>query len=243
MKFQSILLFAATAAFAYANSLDVSEDEDAVAPGSTDAGVSSEPEGIDNPSNPSNPLVTEIDIDADTPAGNEETPDSGDVASSDNTPDNANAIDTPDNADAIDTPADSTTADDTPLTDSANPSDDIANAGEGSDDYGDDNGINAADNAGVADGEAAGEGSDDYGDNEQPAEGGNAEGVDANDVNGEDGEDGDAAEQSAAEEEDSSNAGIAAGIAGAAALSSAGVFLWVKRSKRSEVESNSLTMV
>ncbi|KAL6612505.1 hypothetical protein U3516DRAFT_664275 [Neocallimastix sp. 'constans'] len=207
MKFQSILLFAATAAFAYANSLDVSEDEDAVAPGSTDAGVSSEPEGIDNPSNPSNPLVTEIDIDADTPAGNEETPDSGDVASSDNTPDNANAIDTPDNADAIDTPADSTTADDTPLTDTA------------------------------------GEGSDDYGDNEQPAEGGNAEGVDANDVNGEDGEDGDAAEQSAAEEEDSSNAGIAAGIAGAAALSSAGVFLWVKRSKRSEVESNPLTMV
>ena len=63
------------------------------------------------------------------------------------------------------------------------------------------------------------------------------------DVNGENAEDGDAAEESAAEEEDSSNAGIAAGIAGAAALSSAGIFLWVKRSKRSEVETNPLTMV
>lgn len=240
MKFQTILLFAATAAFTYANSLEVSEDEDAIAPGSTDAGISSEPEGIDNPSNP---LDTEIDTgitDADTPAGNEVTPDSGDVASADNTPDNADSIETPDNADSIETPADSTTTNDTPITDSSNPSDDIANAGEGSDDYGDDNGINAADNAGVADGDAAGEGSDDY--NEQPAEGGEAEGVNANDVNGENAE-GDAAEQSADEEEDSSNAGIAAGIAGAAALSSAGIFLWVKRSKRTDVETNLLTMV
>jgi len=115
-----------------------------------------------------------------------------------------------------DTPADDETKDDETKSDET-PAD-----AEGSDDYDEENGqaTDAAD----------GEGSDDY-----DAEEGTGK-VEDQDVK-------DAEEDSADEEEGVDGTTVAAGIAGAAALSSAGIFLWVKRSKQSAVESNPLTMV
>ncbi|ORY24032.1 hypothetical protein LY90DRAFT_118112 [Neocallimastix californiae] len=115
-----------------------------------------------------------------------------------------------------DTPADDETKDDETKSDET-PAD-----AEGSDDYDEENGqaTDAAD----------GEGSDDYNDEEGTGK------VEDQDVK-------DAEEDSADEEEGVDGTTVAAGIAGAAALSSAGIFLWVKRSKQSAVESNPLTMV
>jgi len=116
-----------------------------------------------------------------------------------------------------------------------------ADSGEASDDYGNDSSINNADNtqapADKADvsGDSAnadnGEGSDDYGEAENGGAIDNAN-VDSNDVANANAE---AAGENSADEEDSSTGTKAAfGIAGAAALSSAGIFLWVKKSKRNE---------
>ncbi|KAL6604361.1 hypothetical protein U3516DRAFT_51301 [Neocallimastix sp. 'constans'] len=77
--------------------------------------------------------------------------------------------------------------------------------------------------------EDAGEGSDDYGSDDYGETNANdtsdSANVNNNDVNAE-------AENSADEEESSTGTNAALGIAGAAALSSAGIFLWVKKSKR-----------
>jgi len=121
-----------------------------------------------------------------------------------------------------DTPADDSKAEETPSKDDAEgdkPAD--ADAAEGSDDYDEENG-NATD-------AADGEGSDDYNAEEGT---GNVEDQDVKD----------AEEDSADEEEGVDSTTVAAGIAGAAALSSAGIFLWVKRSKQSEVENSPLNM-
>jgi len=236
MKFQTILLFAAAASFAFANSLEVSDDEGAVAPNSsTDAGISSEPEtGLDEPS---------------IPEGTEDTPSGGDadVASSDNVPSDSTSADVPADSDST-TPGDSDSANPSVDTDSSNPSidTDAANpddAGEASDDYGESNPIDSVDGVDAAD--ANGEGSDDYGEG-NPAEGtttnNTVDSLDANDVNGESANAADAGEASADEDDSSMDSAVAAGIAGAAAVSSAGIFLWIKRSKRSELESSPLNM-
>ncbi|KAG4084067.1 hypothetical protein H8356DRAFT_1436439 [Neocallimastix lanati (nom. inval.)] len=114
-----------------------------------------------------------------------------------------------------------------------------ADSGEASDDYGNESSINNIDNtqapADSADvsGDSAnadnGEGSDDYGEADNSGVTDNA-GVNSNDVTNADAE----GENSADEEESSTGTKAALGIAGAAALSSAGIFLWVKRSKRNE---------
>jgi len=129
---------------------------------------------------------------------------------------------------------------------SSTPAGTPVDAGEASDDYGNDAAINNVDNApvpadgvspasgstpaGAADGtNNAGEASDDYGDTN------GVDNLDNANVNSNDTHDA-GAEQSADEAgEESSNTGaIAAGLAGCAAVSSAGIFLWVKRSKRNQ---------
>jgi hypothetical protein len=261
MKFYSALLLL-SASLALANNLEVSDMENDVAGNGFDNGFgeSSEPE-IDHNTAPvenGNPSVPTYN----TPSGNN-VPASPPVTTNPTTPGTPGSPSTPvDSTSGYPTdntsgnyptdntsgnfPTDSTSTgypgtdgisgNDTPA---GTPAGTPADAGEASDDYGNDASINNIDNAPVpADGSSPvgttsdnaenGEASDDYGDTNA------VDNLDNADVNSNDTNDA-GAEQSADEGDDSSNTGaIAAGVAGAAALSSAGVFLWVKRSKRNQ---------
>jgi hypothetical protein len=214
MKFQNILLLAA-ATLVYANALELSDDETDLAPNTEDIGISSEPEtGLDEPSTPDN---TSLDAPLDA---KDESPEENDIDSTiiDNT--------SPESVEQEGDPEIDDSPDDASL-------DNAEAAGEVSDDYGPDEAVKGAE----------GEASDDYGDDEKPTEGNSVDDLDVNDV------DADAAgatsevSEGEGEEDDSSDtAAFAAGIAGAAALSSAGIFLWVKRAKREEIENAPLNM-
>ena len=110
----------------------------------------------------------------------------------------------------------------------SNPAD-AADIAEASDDYGDNtteanvDSLDAADVADVADVTVDGD-----------------EAVNVDDLDAEDAEN---AEDSAVEDDYSSDSTLAAaGIAGAAALSSAGIFLWIKKSKKETFENSPLNM-
>lgn len=135
--------------------------------------------------------------------------------------------------------------------------DDVINDGEASDDY---NTVEGAEGAEEAAGEAAGEASDDYDEiaGLLDADGEGSDDYDSgisiekiDELDAAEGEKADtdadagADEKSDNEDDSGSDATVAAGIAGAAALSSAGIFLWIRKSKRTDTVEhfNSINMV
>lgn len=148
-------------------------------------------------------------------------------------------------SDNVNIPIDSTTPEQPPSAEGIS-GQNIEDA-ENSDDYGNTEPIDQIDNTNVSAEDANGENSDDYGNSDPidqidntPAEGADQlDGVDA--ANAED-------ENNSSDVEDngSSNGGkVAGGLAGVAALSSAGLFYYIKRSKHAGLESvrTQITMV
>jgi len=216
MKFQTALLFIAATSFALAaESVEVSDIEDfSPANVQEDSGVKSEPESLDAGNDLPNTLPEGDDLPDTLPEEPVDIPSTPPVT--DDSADVAsNEVAPSTEPTQEETPIDSANAEEKPVTEAAN--------GEYSDDYGDSNEIEKVDGADVA------------ADDNIAAEIENVENADAAAADvGDDAED-------SADENDSSDATIAAGLAGAAALSSAGIFIWVKRSRRTNID-DTITM-
>lgn len=264
MKYYNALFLLSALSLTLANNLEVSDFEgNDVANSGFDAGFgeSSEPDIDHNEAPLENPIVPPSfpNTSNDTPIVPPSFPNTSNdtpvvppsfpnTPVTDNTSDQTQNDSIPDfpSVDSEVPPVTDNTSNDSTSNDSVSGSDNTPSnedAGEGSDDYGNDDSINNIDNAQVPadnienasvsgdnviadtdDTNANGEGSDDYGETNANDTSDSAN-VNNNDVNAE-------AENSADEEESSTGTNAALGIAGAAALSSAGIFLWVKKSKR-----------
>ncbi|ORX60233.1 hypothetical protein BCR32DRAFT_330938 [Anaeromyces robustus] len=227
MKFQTILLLVAASAVVLAKP-ELSEDEN-------DTGVMSEPENNN----------TSLDIEPDIPVENPiDSISSSDVPNDTQEDDAANDNNLPQEED------ENANNDDLPQDEGEIQEGDVAdNAGEKSDDYEE---LNVTDDAkidGNNEGEASEENLDDgaiiidtNNDNNDDI----TTNIDTNKVENTNKENKIVATDDGEKSDDDSNGsevtGIAVGIAGAAALSSAGIFIWVKKSKRSAVENAPLTM-
>jgi len=228
MKFYAAL-FLLSASLVLGNGLNLSEDEADVANNGFDAGFgeSSEPEVDHNTAPVESPIPTSF------PNQDTTVPSSPVVTTNDNTSfpvDNTNIP--ADNTSGF--PADNTSF--PPSSDNVSGSNvPVVDNGEGSDDYGDDASINNIDSAPAGNTDSVnpvvdnGEGSDDYGEDNAVNEADNAD-VNSNDVND---AAGDAGEQSD-DEDGSLSTGTKAAMGVGAVGAAAGIFLWVKRSKRTD---------
>jgi len=289
MKFQNILLFFAAATFAFASSVEISDQEDLVP--TADQSIESDTEIIDKvqsineKSDEENVLLSENEKPNDN---DEDDDDDVDVASDDKKPEDddkaEDAVDTPkdDIKDEIEIDEDD---DDVVVDTNKKPDDDVDVAdhdenvseeeneekkpttpkpakteekpnsnevpaetkdevpvavdedkGEASDDYGDDNGVDALDAV------DAGEASDDYGNDASVDAVDAADTPDApvkNEIKKTNTKTVRPAAQSEESEEENGSEPVvpyAAGVAGAAFLSSAGIIFWLKKSKRNSIE-------
>ncbi|ORX51099.1 hypothetical protein BCR36DRAFT_583159 [Piromyces finnis] len=242
MKFyNALLLLAATLTLTLGNGLDVSDIEDNISGvGLEDGfGESSEPEidtnmaPVETPEAPETPVIVPPSfpsVDNNVPTTDSIPPPSMDSVNSNPVTDSVN---TNPSVDSVPPYSDNTGV--TPPSAEGISGQNVDN-GEASDDYGSTDQIDQIDNADVNPQDVVddGEASDDYG---------NADGIDqvdgidsanANDVTSDD------------EDEGLSTSGkVASGLAGAAALSSAGVFYYIKKSKRAGLQSvrTQITMV
>jgi len=259
MKFYKALFLLATLSLTFANNIEVSDVEDevsnnAVAPVNEISDV--EPEFNHNAAPLESALLKTLEADAEL-NGAENIPE---VLSDDETPVTQpnettpvvqNAVPTKPGAETeenkvngaeetanevndADENANETTGADENVNESTGADENVNDAAEASDDY-DDNAPVEAD----ADADA-GEGSDDY---EENAPVSAANGVDVNDAT--DAADANEAPEESEADDEVDNGTIAAAIGGAAVLSSAGIFIYIRKSKRSGLQSvrTQITMV